>query len=43
MQQHSKKGKSLVAEASGVDEKSDEGASAVKVVGMGEIFLGCLF
>ena len=42
-QQDRKKGKSMVAEASGVDEKSDKGASAVKLDGKGEIFLGCLF
>ena len=43
MQQHRKKGESMVAEASGVYEKSDKGESAVKVAGKGEIFLGCLF
>ena len=31
----------LVAEAYGVDEESDDVASAVKVAGMGEIVLGC--
>ena len=29
------KGNYMVADASGVDEESDEGASAVKVAGMG--------
>ena len=43
MQQQRKKGKILVTEVSGVDEKSDEGASSVKVAGMGKIILGCCF
>ena len=34
-------GNSPKAEASEVDEESDEGASAVKVAGMGETVFGC--
>ena len=31
----------MVTEAYGVDEESDEGLSALKLDGMGEIILGC--
>ena len=34
-------GNCLEAEASEVDEESDEGTSSVKLAGMGEIVLGC--